>query len=44
METLLHDRTTNQPRSVDSGHGGKSITHDGWEAKSTVTDAGLLKT
>src|SRR5262249_40747157 len=34
METLLHKRTTNQPRSVHSGRGDKSIAHDGWEAKS----------
>src|SRR5215468_12199169 len=37
METLLRDRTTNQPRSVHSGRGGKSIAHDGWEAKSPLT-------
>jgi hypothetical protein len=37
METLLHERTTNQPRSVHSGRGDKSIAYDGWEAKSTVT-------
>jgi hypothetical protein len=36
METLLRDRTTNQPRSVHSGRGGKSIAHDGWEAKSSM--------
>jgi hypothetical protein len=36
METLLHERTTNQPRSVHSGRGGKSIAHDGWEAKSPM--------
>jgi hypothetical protein len=41
METLLRDRTTNQPRSVHSGRGGKSIAHDGWEAKSPVIGAGL---
>ena len=39
MEILLRDRTTNQPRSVHSGRGGKSIAHDGWEAKSPMTDA-----
>src|SRR6266699_973283 len=33
METLLHDRTINQPRLVDSERGGKSITHASWEAK-----------
>jgi hypothetical protein len=46
MEILLHDRTTNQPRAVHSGRGGKSIAHDGWEAKSIVTsiaDLGRLQ-
>jgi hypothetical protein len=38
METLLRDRTTNQPRSVHSGRGGKSIAHDGWEAKPPLTN------
>ena len=33
MGTLLIDRTTNQPRSVHSGRGGKSIAYDSWEAK-----------
>ena len=33
METLLYDRTTNQPRSVHSGRGDKSIAHGDWEAK-----------
>jgi hypothetical protein len=37
MEILLRDRTTNQPQSVHSGRGGKSIAHDGWEAKSPLT-------
>ena len=37
MEILLRDRTTNQPRLVHSGRGGKSIAHNGWEAKSPLT-------
>ncbi len=36
MATLLIDRTTNQPRSVHSGHGDTSIAHGGWQAKSPV--------
>jgi hypothetical protein len=37
MEILLCDRTTSQPRSVHSERGGKSIAHDGWEAKAPLT-------
>ena len=40
MEILLRDRTSNQPRSVHSEHGDKSIAHDGWEAKVPVTAQG----
>src|SRR5262245_16767578 len=39
MEILLRDRTTNQPRSVYSGRGGKSIAHDGWKAKAPMAPA-----